>query len=89
MAEIRKTLLAEGASEEDVTVILGSVGEGPQVQPDPTQKPLALAQRVFENRTLRIVVGVGGVAAVAGLAWAVWVGVRVVWALIEGFTRGR
>lgn len=88
-AEIQRVLLGEGAREEDIKVILGSLGLGPQPHPDPTQQPLALARRVMESRALRLAVSVIGAAAVAALLSVLWIVARVVWSLVEGFTRGR
>mgnify|MGYP001572426944 CR=1 FL=1 len=87
--EIQRVLLGEGASEQDIKVILGSLGLGPQPHPDPTQQPLALARRVMESRGLRLAVSVIGAAAVAGLLYVFWIVATVVWSLVEGFTRGR
>lgn len=87
--EIQRVLLGEGANEQDIKVILGSLGLGPQPQPDPTQQPLALARRVMESRALRLAVFVIGAAAVAGLLYVLWIVGTVVWSLVEGFTRGR
>lgn len=87
--EIRSDLTRQGASEDDIKVVLGSLGEGPQVQPDPTQKPLALVSRVANSRGLRAV-GFGAAAVgLAGIVYAVWVGAWFVLALIEGFRAGR
>lgn len=87
--EIRRELLAQGANEEDVRVVLGSLGEGPQPQPDPTQKPLALMSRVANSRGLRVVAFLVGAVALVGLVWAVWVGAAFVMALIAAFQSGR
>ena len=87
--DIQRVLLGEGASEQDIKVILGSLGLGPQPHPDPTQQPLALARRVMESRGLRLAVSVIGAAAVAGLLYVFWIVATVVWSLVEGFTRGR
>ncbi len=87
--EIRKTLLAEGAKEEDVKVILGSLGFGPQPQSDPTPKPLAVAKRVMESRPMRIATFIVGAAALGGGLYVLWILVTVVRALAEGFSRGR
>lgn len=88
-AEIQQALLAEGARPEDIKVILGSLGLGPQPHPDPTQQPLALAKRVMESRALRFGVFVLGAAAVGALLYGLWVVGMVVWSLAEGFSRGR
>jgi hypothetical protein len=87
--EIRRALLEEGAREEDIKVILGSLGLGPQPQSDPTQRPLALAQRVMESRTLRLVVFIGGAAALGAFLYVLWIVGTVVMSLAEGFSRGR
>ncbi|MDP1823598.1 MAG: hypothetical protein Q8L48_10155 [Archangium sp.] len=88
-AEIHRVLLGEGAREEDIKVILGSLGLGPQPQPDPTQQPLALAKRIMESRGLRLALFVGGAAAVAALLSVLWIVATVAWSVVEGFTRGR
>lgn len=88
-AELHRALLAEGAREEDIKVILGSLGLGAQPQPSPAQAPLMLARRILESRAARVGVFVLGAAAVAGLLYALWTVAQVVWALAEGFSRGR
>ncbi|MBM4777561.1 MAG: hypothetical protein GQE15_07635 [Archangiaceae bacterium] len=88
-AEIRRALLAEGASEEDVQVVLGSLGDGPQPQPDPTQKPLDLMSRVANSRGLRAVAFVMGAVVVAAMVYAVWVGGVFVMGLVSAFRAGR
>ncbi len=85
-AEIQQALLAEGARDEDVKVILGSLGLGPQPQPDPSHQPLAFARRVMESRALRFTVFVLGGGALLYLFWIVGM---VAWALYEGFSQGR
>lgn len=87
-AEIQKELLAEGARDEDVKVILGSLGLGPQPQTDPTPRPLALARRVMESPSLRLAVFAGGLAVLGALFYVVWIVGRVVSALAEGLSRG-
>ena len=86
-AEIQRTLLAEGAREEDVKVILGSLGLGPQPQSDPTPQPLA--RRVMESRPLRLAVFVLGAAVLAAFLYVLWIVAMVIWSVIEGFSRGR
>lgn len=81
--EVSRTLLAEGARPEDVKVILGSIGMGPQPQPDPTQRPLGLARRMIESRALRLAVVAGGTAVVGGLLYALVRLVTVVGRLAE------
>lgn len=88
-AEIEEALLAEGARPEDIKVILGSLGLGPQPHPDPTQQPLALAKRVMESRALRFAVFALGAAALVGFGYVLWIVGMVVWSLAEGFSRGR
>lgn len=87
--EIRRELLKQGATDEDIQVVLGSLGEGPQVPPDPTQKPLALMSRVANSRGLRGVAFLVGAVGFAGLVWAVWVGAAFVMALVAAFRAGR
>jgi hypothetical protein len=70
--EVSRTLLAEGARPEDVKVILGSLGLGPQPQPDPTQRPLQLARRLVESRALRVAVLAAGTAVLGGVLAALW-----------------
>ena len=86
--EIHRTLLGEGASEQDIKVILGSVGLGPQPQ-TATPQLLALARRVLESRPLRFAAFVLGATAIGALLYIFWVVAAVVWALAEGFSRGR
>ena len=74
--EIRATLLSEGAKPEDVQVILGSLGMGPQPQPDPT-RPLAIAKRTLESRPMRLAVFLFGTAMTGGFIY-------LAWALLEG-----
>lgn len=87
--QIRSELLRQGASEDDIKVVLGSLGEGPQVQPDPTQKPLALVSRVANSRGLRVAGFCVAAVGLVGIVYAVWVGASFVLALIEGFRAGR
>ena len=87
--EIRGALLSEGASPEDITVILGSLGLGPQPHPDPRQQPLAFAQRVMESRGLRFAVFTLGAAALGALLYVFWIVGVLVWSVAEGFSRGR
>jgi hypothetical protein len=87
-AEIHRTLLSEGAREEDIKVILGSLGLGPQPQPASPQ-PLALARRVMESRVLRFGVFSLGVAAIGAMLYGLWVVGVVVWAILSSFSRGR
>lgn len=85
--EIRSTLLSEGAKPEDVQVILGSLGFGPQPQPDPT-KPLAMAKRALESRPMKLLVFLFGTAMVGGLGYFLWIIGTVIVAFIQGFGRG-
>ena len=87
-AEIRRTLLSEGAREEDIKVILGSVGLGPQSHPDPTQ-PLAFARRVMESRLLRFGVYSLGAVAIGAILYGVWVVGVLVWAILSSLSQGR
>lgn len=87
--EIRQALMSQGASEEDIKVVLGSLAEGPQPQPDPTQKPLALMSRVANSRGLRVVGVTVAAVGLAGIGYAGWVGVSFLLALFEGFRAGR
>lgn len=87
--EIQQTLRTEGVREEDIKVILGSLGLGPQPQANPTPEPLALAKRVMESRPLRFAVFVLGLAALGGFLYVMWIVAMVVAALAEGFSRGR
>ena len=87
--EIHRALLTEGAREEDIKVILGSLGLGPQPQPDPTQQPLVLARRIMESRPLKLAVYGLGAAALAALFYVLWILGKVVLAVGEGFSQGR
>ena len=88
-AEIHRTLLSEGAREEDIKVILGSLGLGPQPHPDPTQQPLALARRVMESRVLRFGVYGLGAAVVGAILYGLWAVGVVVWAIFSSLSQGR
>ena len=88
-AEIHRTLLSEGAREEDIKVILGSLGLGPQPHPDPTQQPLALARRVMESRVLRFGVYSLGAAVVGAILYGLWAVGVVVWAIFSSLSQGR
>jgi hypothetical protein len=88
-SEIHRTLLSEGAREEDIKVILGSLGLGPQPHPDPTQQPLALARRVMESRVLRFAVYSLGAATIGAILYGVWVLGVLVWAIVTSFSQGR
>lgn len=70
--EIQRTLLGEGAREEDIKVILGSLGLGPQPQPDPSQRPLTLARQVMESRGLRLALVAGGIAVLGLIFYGLW-----------------
>ena len=69
-AEIRQTLLSEGAREEDITVILGSLGFGPQTQA-PTPRLLELARRLIDDPRLRYAALGLAMALVGGLLYGV------------------
>ena len=86
--EIARTLLAEGFSQVDITVILGSLGLGPQPQAA-TPAPLALARRVMESRAGRLGMFVIGAAALGALGYLLWIVVTVAAAIFEGLSRGR
>lgn len=88
-AEIREGLLAEGAREEDVRVILGSLGLGPQPESDPTPRPLKLAQRVMKSPSMRLAVFAIAMAALGALFYVVRAIGTVVSALAESFSRGQ
>ncbi len=88
-AEIHRALLSEGASEEDIKVILGSVGLGPAAHPDPTPEPLRLARRVMESRPMRFVVFIIGATAVGALLYVFWIVAVIVRGVAEGLLRGR
>jgi hypothetical protein len=88
-AEIRQALLAEGAREEDIKVILGSLGLGPQPQADPTPQPLALARRFMESRPMRFAIFALGAAVLAGVLYVLWIAGTVVSGIAEGLSRGR
>lgn len=88
-AEIHQALLAEGNREEDIKVILGSIGLGPQPQSDPTPQPLALARRVMESRPLRFAAFLVGTAALGALVYILWIVGSLVWAIAGGLSRGR
>lgn len=87
--EIRRELINQGASEEDVQVVLGSLGAGPQPQPDPTQKPLDQMSRLANSRGLRVVAFIVGAVVLAGLVYALRVAGLFVMALVEAFRAGR
>ena len=78
-AEIERTLLGEGARDEDIKVILGSLGLGPQPQPDPSQRPLTLARQVMESRGLRLALFAAGITALGLTVYGLW----QVWLLIR------
>ncbi len=65
------------------------LGEGPQVQADPTQRPFALMRRVASSPGLRVTAFIVATAGLAGIAWAVWVGVTFLMALFQAFRTGR
>lgn len=71
-AEIQRTLLGEGARDEDIKVILGSLGLGPQPQPDPSQRPLTLARQVMESRGLRLALIAAGITALGLISYGLW-----------------
>ena len=88
-AKIHQALLAEGNREEDIKVILGSIGLGPQPQSGPTPQPLALARRVMESRPLRFAVFGLGTAALGAFLYILWTVGSLVWAIVGGLSRGR
>lgn len=84
--QIRATLLGEGAKPEDVHVILGSLGFGPQPQTDPT-RPLTTAKRMLESRPMRLLVFVFGSAMVGGVGYFVWLLGSAIMTALEGLGR--
>lgn len=77
--EIREALKAEGVSDDDLAVVLGSLkapgGEKPPLVP----KPLATVSRVLDSRALLAVIFAGVALALAPLlylAWSLWSGLR-------------
>ncbi|MBE2250419.1 MAG: hypothetical protein IAE78_12825 [Myxococcus sp.] len=72
---IEATLRAEGHSAEDITVLLGSVGAGPQPRPDPTKDtaPLTTLKRIANSKWLKglaVLVFVGALTLAAAVAVA-------------------
>lgn len=78
------TLVKEGYAAEDVVVILGSLGAGPQPRPDPTADtaPLTLVSRIARSRAL---FGVFLLVVTTMCGGAAWIAVT----LMAAFQRGR
>jgi len=81
---IHATLVKEGFAAEDVVVILGSLGAGPQPRPDPTADtaPLTVVSRIARSRAL---FGVFLLVATTMCGGAAWIAVT----LMAAFQRGR
>ena len=87
--EISRQLLGEGEREQDVKVVLGSLGFGPQPMPDPGQRPLTVAKRVLESRAVRLALFGLGAAVLAGVLYALLLGAKLVGAVTEGLSAGQ
>ncbi len=73
--EIRATLLREGASEDDVAVVLGSLGKLANPQTTVVPGPLDTVGRVAKSRVTLTLVFAGAVLALSPflyLAWRFW-----------------
>jgi hypothetical protein len=68
---IQALLVEEGHAAADVSVILGSLGEGPQPRPDPTadSAPLTLVTRVARSRITLTLFGLAFTTVFGGLVW--------------------